>query len=78
MSTTEKAGAGKPVDAIITPVTVSAGLLPNKFLYAGISEPRGPVPVPSLTLDGRIHQFHKRAGLAGRCSSCPFRRRGHR
>jgi len=40
MSTAEKTGSGKPVDAFITPVTVSAGLLPDKFFYGGKSGPQ--------------------------------------
>ncbi|KAM7192735.1 Amidase signature domain containing protein [Rhypophila sp. PSN 637] len=35
MSTAEKSGNGRPVDAFISPVTVSAGLLPDRFFYGG-------------------------------------------
>nr|BAV32171.1 hypothetical protein [Sordaria araneosa] len=35
MSMAEKSGNGKPVDAFISPVTVTAGLLPDKFFYGG-------------------------------------------
>ncbi|KAK4208752.1 amidase signature domain-containing protein [Rhypophila decipiens] len=35
MSTAENSGNGKPVDAFISPVTVTAGLLPDKFCYGG-------------------------------------------
>lgn len=36
MSTAQKTGNGKPVDVFISPVTVTAGLLPDKFFYGGM------------------------------------------
>ncbi|KAM7205455.1 Amidase signature domain containing protein [Naviculisporaceae sp. PSN 640] len=50
MSTADKTGNGKPVDVFISPVTVTAGLLPDKFFYGGYLDCLNVLDLPALVV----------------------------